>query len=92
MSWIGISNLHRATFDTRGVGSGRAVLHGPDPQPKGLMARGSLVIEATYAAQGRIPQRLLRHDRTCDWHRHLGLTLSADGVLILTQGQGRAEH
>ncbi len=92
MGWIGISNLHRATFDTRGVGTGQPALHGPDPQPSGLMARGSLVLEVTYAAQGRIPQRLLRLDRTQDWHRHLGLTLLADGVLILTQCQGTAQH
>lgn len=92
MSWIGISNLHRAAFDTRGIGTGRSPLHGADPHPRGLMVRGSLVIEMTYAAQGRIPQRLLRHDSTQGWHRHLGLTLSADGVLILTQRQGGAER
>ena len=86
MSWIGISDLRVPAFDPRGVGAA-PVSAAPEPDD-GILPVGSLVIEVTYVAQSRIPQRILRYEKTRGWLRRFSVILSADGVLAVDARQG----
>lgn len=88
MTWIGMTDLHDPVFDTRGIGTFQD-RRGPDPG-EGILPVGSLVTEVTYAARHRVPQRILRYERTHGWYRRLALMLSADGELDLEMQQGEA--
>ncbi len=86
MTWIGITDLRTPVFDTRGVNTRLADM-APDPDD-GILPVGSLVIEITYVAQSRIPQRILRYEKTRGWLRRFAVVLSADGVLTVDARQG----
>lgn len=88
MTWIGMTDLQNPVFDTRGVGASEG-RRGPDPG-EGILPVGSLVAEITFAARHRVPQRILRYERTHGWYRRLALTLDSEGVLDLEMQQGEA--
>jgi len=77
MTWFAISN-------------GRRAIRHPDAlaaSADSLIATGSLVIEATFAADPGQPQTLIRLDRTQDWHRSFCVTLRASGEVFIEHRQ-----
>ncbi len=83
-----MTDFHIPVFDTRGVG-GVDNHRGPD-HGEGILPIGSLVAEITYAARPRIPQRILRYERTHGWLRRFTLTLTSEGELGIEMQQGPA--
>lgn len=92
MSWLGLTDLNVAAFNQGGIAaeaSAGASAGGVWPDD-GILPIGTLMIEAIYAAQPRMPQRILRYEHTEGWLRRLTLVLSAEGVLALEIRQGEA--
>ncbi|MCP5038248.1 MAG: hypothetical protein GY945_11690, partial [Rhodobacteraceae bacterium] len=88
MSWIGLSDLQVAAFDPAGISA-----HSPmfsDAPADGILAVGTLLIEALFSAQPRMPQRVLRYEHRDGWLRGLSITLTAEGELTLEMRQGDA--
>ncbi|MCP5038311.1 MAG: hypothetical protein GY945_12010, partial [Rhodobacteraceae bacterium] len=56
----------------------------------GILAVGTLRIEALFAAQPRMPQRVLRYEHRDGWLRGLSISLTAEGELTLEMRQGDA--
>lgn len=81
--WIGTRTAHDGVFNPAGLGRPCAA----DRNTDGLMARGSILIEAE-ARPGRHPVNLLRFGALDPWPSGLTICLEADGTVRLMARQG----
>lgn len=72
------------------VASGRHPLVATQDGAGGLVASGSLVIEAAFTARPGRPQTLVHLKRAAGWNREFRMTLRADGELFVEHRQNRA--
>ncbi|MFD1195883.1 Hint domain-containing protein [Seohaeicola saemankumensis] len=89
MAWIAISDPADPRFSSSGLGcdagQSETALHRNDPQA--LLMRGTLLMEARLAPDGR-PQTLLEWDQTHPWRRGLSLRALPGGGIALVVFQG----
>ncbi len=87
MSWIGLSDHTFTAFDPDGVNA-----HSPMSFARSstdvIVPVGTLLIEATFTARARMPQRILRYESRAGWQRSLSIMLTAEGALSLETRQG----
>jgi hypothetical protein len=89
MAWIAIADRNDPRFSCSGLGcdAGRAGIAAQRNDPQAMLTRGTLLLEARLATDGR-PQTLLEWDHPHPWRRGLSLKAIPGGgmVLILSQG------
>ncbi len=88
MSWIGLYGHSVSAFDTAGVSHQSPYFC--DTEDDGILPVGTLLIEAVFTAQPRMPQRILRYEHRDGWLRSLSITLTAEGRLSFEVRQGEA--
>lgn len=89
MTWIAVADRAENRFSVSGLGcgAGRADLASLCRDPDALLVRGTLLIEAKLAPDGR-PQVLLEWDQTHPWRRGLSLHAIPGGGVALVVAQG----
>jgi hypothetical protein len=89
MAWIAISDGADPRFSCSGLGcdAGRAATAAQRDDPHALLTRGTLLVEAKLAPDGR-PQTLLDWDHTYPWRRGLSLRAIPGGGIALVVSQG----
>lgn len=89
MAWIAISDTVDPRFSCSGLGcdAGRAETALLRNDPLALLTRGTLMLEARLAPDGR-PQTLLEWDQAHPWRRGLSLRALPDGGIALVVFQG----
>lgn len=91
MGWIAIADRTDARFSVSGLGSlvGRAPSADLQGDPDALLVRGTLMVEAKLAPDGR-PQTLLEWEHRFPWRRGLSLHAIPGGGIALVVSQGGA--
>lgn len=85
MSWIGSTDKHRSFFNLNGLGAPKPVVpHGPHD----ILSTGTLVVETLFEAGPEADQAVLRYDRFKEWRRHLEISLTSDGSMVVRLEQG----
>ena len=89
MAWIAIADRADPRFSCSGLGAdaGRAETALQRDDPHALLTRGTLLIEARLAPDGR-PQTLLEWDHAHPWRRGLSLQVIPGGGVVLVVSQG----
>ena len=89
MAWIATATHADTRFSWSGLGcdAGRAATALQRDEPHALLTRGTLLVEAKLAPDGR-PQTLLEWDQTHPWRRGLSLQAIPGGGVVLIVSQG----
>lgn len=87
MSWIGLSDHTFTAFDPDGVNAHSPLSFVPASNDI-ILPVGTLLIETTFTARARMPQRILRYESRAGWHRSLSITLTSEGALSIEIRQG----
>lgn len=89
MAWIAIADRKDPRFSWSGLGcdAGRATIGAQRHDPLALLTRGTLMLEARLAPDGR-PQTLLEWDLPHPWRRGLSLKAIPGGGLVMVLSQG----
>lgn len=89
MAWIAIADPADPRFSCSGLGcdAGRAETASQRDDPHALLTRGTLLVEARLAPDGR-PQTLLEWEQTHPWRRGLSLRAIPGGGVVLVVSQG----
>jgi hypothetical protein len=89
MAWIAIADRATPRFSCSGLGcdAGRAETATQRDDPYALLTRGTLLLEARLAPDGR-PQNLLEWEQIHPWRRGLSLQAIPGGGVVLVVSQG----